>query len=405
MKQRDLKAALFAATLFTVPGFAAAQSAPAPNVYIPNVEDIMKASGIFFAGYAAAGYTADLNGGNSLGDHIFDGNGTLGESANSFSLNQVGLLAARVPDEGVGFKVLVIGGSDAKVLNAFYNLGSSGGAPPSNSDFALFIAYGSYTQGPLTLIGGRFPALSGYELAPTVLNTQISRSLVLYLAQPVAEEGVRVNYAFTPTLTGTVSVINSDSNAKIATTEDDNATKTVEFGGTFAAPSGAKLAIYDYYGIDNPSNGGKKNYVDLVASYPLTPSLSVAINGDYVKQFEYKADNTASSTLGLAAYVNYTITPHYLVSLRGEDVQINDDTAHRSFDNIKEVTLTGVYTYNPNLQFKVEGRYDLASSTLNGASGLAVEDFDNGVLPTGGEKYSQHQGELEAMAIFNFGGL
>ncbi len=394
---RWVRSAFFSATFLTLPGIALAQTAPAPNVYIPNLEDIMKASGIFFAGYAAAGYTGDLNGGNSLGDHIFDGNGTLGESANSFTLNQVGLLAARVPDEGVGFKVLVIGGTDAKVLNAFYG--------SSESDFALFIGYGSYTAGPLTIIGGRFPALSGYELAPTVLNTQISRSLVLFLAQPVAETGVRVNYAITPTLTGTVSLVNSDANATLATAQDDNATKTVEFGGTYAPAPGEKVAVYDYYGIDNVQDGGKKNYVDLVASYPITPSLSVAINGDYVKTFEYKADDTAGTTLGIAGYVNYTINPNYLVSLRGEDVNINNDITHTCFDNIKEVTLTGVYTYNANLQFKLEGRYDFASSHLDGASGLAVEDFDNGVAPNGTQKYRQTQGELEAMAVFNFGGL
>ncbi len=393
-----VKSVCFAATCLGTPALAQAQTtSPPPNVYIPNLEDIMKSSGIFFAGYAAAGYTGDLNGGNSLGDHIFDGNGTLGESANSFSLNQIGLIAARVPDEGVGFKVLVIGGSDAKVLNAFYG--------SSESDFSLFIGYGSYTQGNLTLIGGRFPALSGYELAPTVLNTQISRSLVLFLAQPVAEEGLRINYNVLPTLTGTVSIINSDANATLATSEDDNATKTIEFGGTFAPAAGEKIALYDYYGIDDAQDGGKKNYLDLVATYPITPQLSVAINGDYVKTYEYKADDTAGTTLGIAGYVNYQIDPHYLVSARAEDVNINNDITHTCFDNIKEVTLTGVYSYNDNLQFKVEGRYDMASSHLNGATGLAVEDFDNGVLPSGGEAHSQHQGELEAMAIFKFGGL
>ncbi len=394
---RWVRSAMISGTFLTVPGYALAQTAPAPNVYIPNVEDVMKASGIFFAGYAAAGYTDGLNGGNSLGDHIFDGNSELGQSDNSFTLNQVGLLAARVPDEGVGFKVLVIGGTDAKVLNAFYG--------SSESDFSLFIGYGSYTMGATTISAGRFPALSGYELAPTVLNTQISRSLVLFLAQPVAETGVRLNYAITPTLNGTVSIVNSDANATLATAQDDNASKTVEIGATYLPGANIKLALFDYYGIDDVQDGGKKNYLDLVAQYPITPALSVAINGDYVKTYEYKADDTAGSTLGLAAYVNYTITPNYLVSVRAEDVNINNDITNRCFDNIKEATLTGVYTYNANLQLKLEGRYDLASSHGNGSSGLAVEDFDNGVLPTGGEKYSQHQAELEAMAVFNFGGL
>jgi hypothetical protein len=300
------------------------------------VGQVNRFSGVFFAGYAAAGYTDDLNGGASLGDHIFDGNSELGESGNSFTLNQIGLLAARVPEEGVGFTALVIAGTDAKVLNAFYG--------SSESDFALFIGYGSYTVGLLSVIGGRFPALSGYELAPTVLNTQISRSLVLFLAQPVALTGVRVNYAVTPALTGTISVVNSDANATLATAQDDNASKTVEFGGTYAPAPGEKLAVFDYYGIDDVADGGKKNYLDLVASYPITPSLSVAINGDYVKTYEYKADDTAGPTLGLAGYVNYAITPQFLASVRAEDVNINNDITHRCLDNIKEVTLTGVYS-------------------------------------------------------------
>jgi len=406
---RWVKRALFSATFLGLPGLAMAQSmAPAPNVYIPNLEEVMKSSGIFFAGYAAASYTADLNGGNSLGDHIFDGNGTLGESANSFALNQVGLVAARVPDQGIGFKLVLIGGSDAKILNAFYNLNrtTGAGAPPDNSDFALFIGYGSYTQGPLTLIAGRFPAYSGYELAPTVLNTQISRSLVLFLAQPVAEEGVRINYSVLPDLTATLSVINSDNNAYIATTEDDNATKTIEFGGAYAPKPGVKLAIFDYYGIDTPADGGKKNYLDIVGTYGLTPKLSLAFNGDWVDTLEYKADNNSGKILGIAGYVNYQIAPQYLVSLRAEDVQISTYRPKGTpSDNIKELTLTGVYSYNPYLDVKVEGRYDLASSHSNASSGLAVFDFDNGVLPDGSERYSQHQAELEAMAIFKFGGL
>ncbi|MDE8346237.1 MAG: outer membrane beta-barrel protein [Acidocella sp.] len=379
-----------------LPGPALAQAmAPAPNVYIPNLSEVMKSSGIFFAGYAAAGYTADLNGGNSLTYHIFDGDGNLGESANSFALNQVGLIAARVPDEGVGFKVVAIGGSDAKILNLFY------GSSPS--DFALFIAYGSYTQGKLTLIAGRFPALSGYELAPTVLNTQISRSLVLLLAQPVAEEGVRINYNVLPNLTATLSVINSAQNVSLSTTEDNNASKTIEFGGTYTLVPGTKLAVYDYYGIDPapPTGDGKKNYLDVVGTYGITPKLSVAFNGDWVDTLEYKADNQAAKILGIAGYINYQIAPQYLVSMRAEDIQLSTYRPTRSSNNIKEVTLTGVYSYNPNLDFKVEGRYDLASSTL----GDKAMDFQNGITPTGSQKYSQHQAELEAMAIFKFGGL
>jgi hypothetical protein len=51
---------------------------------------------------------------SGAGLRIFD------SGANTFELNQAGLIVAHTPTEGFGGKMVLIGGTDAKVLNSFY---------------------------------------------------------------------------------------------------------------------------------------------------------------------------------------------------------------------------------------------------------------------------------------------
>lgn len=344
---------------------APAVSSAATNKTMQALED----SDIFVGGYAVAGYNGSFSNGQTLNAHVFDSN------ANSFELNQAALIVADTPDDGVGGKAVIVGGSDAKTLNAFYGSGSS--------DVAVFIAYAQYATGPLTVLAGRFPAMSGAELALAPLNTNISRSLVLALAQPVPLTGVRANYKFSESFTGTISVTNSDSFGSAAAI-DDNKSKALELGGSFNPTKSFKLALYNYYAKESDANGGKNDYVDLVSSWMATDQLQLVANVDYKRVFNTTAGGPAGSTAGLAAYANYQFDSKWSSSLRVEALRLKND-ATSSSTRLQEITLTGRYTVAHNFWLLGEFRYDHSSdSSFTFADG-------------------SHQSEASASAVYTFG--
>lgn len=343
----------------------------------PTLSDVLGNSGIFAAGYVSAGYTGSFNKGQTLSDRVFDSN------ANTFELNQAALILAHTPTEGFGAKAVIVGGSDAKVLNAFYGDGGS--------DLALFIAYAQYATGPLTVIAGRFPALSGAELALEPLNTNISRSLMLGLAQPVPLTGVRVNYQLTDDFVATVSLTNSDSFGSAAAL-DDNKQKAIEAGGAYTPSKAIRIALYNYYSKESDANGGKNDIVDLVASWQATERMQLVLNGDYKRVFRATTAGPASFTAGAAGYVNYQIAPKWSTSLRLEALELKNETAATSTE-VQEVTLTGRYSPTRNLRLLAEFRYDHASA----------DNFADGTDADGLAVLSKHDTELGATAIYTFG--
>jgi hypothetical protein len=344
----------------------------------PTLSSVLASSGIFAAGYISTGYTGSLNHGQTLSDRVFDSN------ANTFELNQAALILAHTPEQGFGGKVVMVGGSDAKVLNAFYGDGSS--------DLALFIAYAQYAYGPLTAIAGRFPALSGAELALEPLNTNISRSLMLALAQPVPLTGVRVNYQLSDSFTATVSLTNSDSFGSAAEL-DDNKQKAVEAGGAWTPSKAFKLALYNYYSKESDANGGKNDTVDLVASWQATQALQLVLNGDYKRAFDSTAAGPASLTYGAAGYLNYQFAPKWSSSLRLEALRLKNEDAGTA-TQVQEATLTGRYSATRDLRLLAEFRYDYASA----------DHYADGTDPdTGAPILSKHATELGLTAIYTFG--
>jgi hypothetical protein len=373
-------------------------SSPAQADGVPSVSEVLDKSGIFAAGYLSGGYTAGFNKGDAFTDRVFE---TVG-SANTFEFNQAALILAHAPsDGGFGGKVVTIAGTDAKLLNIFY------GSTPA--DIALFIAELTYKYGGLNVELGRFPALSGYELAPIALNDNISRSLVLAIAQPVPLTGVRFNYTVTDTLTAVLAVSNSDviDGTTAAAATDDNKQKALEFGGSYAPSKAFKLAIYDYYSVEAEDNGGKNDILDLVATWAVTNQLQFAFNGDYLRTY----NNTIASGLHLFAgpatiktggdfYINYKYTPQWSSSLRLEYIRVSSDAVAGTgvldtgaipavVNYLSEATLTGRYTASKN--FRILGEFRVDHST--------VPTFANGAEP------AKHDSELRINAIYSFGGV
>ena len=365
---------LLSGSLVAAPGICSADPTPTPA---PTLSQVLDNSGIFAAGYVSAGYTGSFNKGQTLSDRVFDSN------ANTFELNQAALILAHTPAQGFGGKAVIVAGSDAKVLNAFYGSGSS--------DVALFIAYAQYAAGPLTVIAGRFPALSGAELALEPLNTNISRSLVLALAQPVPLTGIRANYAVTDDFTATLSITNSDSFGSAAAL-DDNKNKAIEAGGAWTLSKAFKLALYNYYSKESNADGGKNDIVDLVTSWQATEKLQLVLNADYKRIFNTTSAGPASFTLGADGYLNYQFDPRWSTSLRMEALQVKNEAAGSS-TQLQEATLTGRYSATKNLRLLAEVRFDHASAP----------NFADGTHADGSAVLGKHDSELGATVIYTFG--
>lgn len=376
MNHRQTRAKRLGTSLLICGSLLAAANARAAEA-APGLSQVLENSGIFAAGYLAAGYTGSFNKGQALSDRVFDGD------ANTFKLNQAALILAHTPAEGFGGKMVLVGGSDAKVLNAFYGSGGS--------DLALFIAYAQYASGPLTVIAGRFPALSGAELALEPLNTNISRSLLLALAQPVPLTGIRANYALGEDFTATVSITNSDAFGSAAAL-DDNKNKAVEAGGAWTPGKAFKLAVYNYYSKESDANGGLNDMVDLVGSWQASRQLQLVLNADYKRIVHTTTAGPAGSVLGAAGYVNWQFDPQWSASLRLEALQLKDDAAATS-TRLQEATLTGRWSVTGNLRLLAEFRYDHASSP----------DFADGTDAGGAAVLGKHDTEAGASVIYTFG--
>ena len=351
-------------------GFAAPLAAQAAA---PTLDEVLTASGVTLAGYVDSSYVFGKNKGDTLLFRTFD------SKTGSFTFNQAAFTVSKLPAEGFGGLVNVIAGDDATVINGSYGDGSG--------KFNLTQAYVQYATGGLTIIGGRYVTLAGAEVINDTLNTNISRSFLFQLAEPLAHTGVRSSYKFSDAFTAYLGAANS---AVSGLASDNNKQKTVEAGVAITPTSALSIGLYDYYGHD-PVGGEqqKTNYADLVISLQAADALQFIINADYVKFFS--TDTVQESNVkGVAGYVNVKLSDSLKASLRAEYLK-----SHNGFVacgggtdcNLKEVTLTLDYAAAKNFDLLGELRYDKGSDAV----------FLNGTDPL-----KDSQGDIALKAIYKF---
>lgn len=318
----------------------------------PSLSDVLVNSGIQASGYVDTSYVAGFNKGDSLGGGAVGGR-AFDTQSNTFTFNQAALNIGYLPSDGFGGFVNIIAGNDAKAINASYAGGGS-----SSNEFALTQAYVQWASGNLTVIGGRFVTLSGFEVINSTLDNNISRSLLFQNAEPLVHTGVRASYKFSDLITGYLGLNNS---ALTGLGQDDNKQKTLEAGGLLTPTKAISVGLYEYYGFDGGSPTQKTSLTDLTASWQIIDPLQVAINADYVKKFSVDGAVAGSQIYGVAGYVNYTILDNLKGSLRAEYIKFKDGTGYSENDN--EVTLT--LDYSPASSFDILGEVRLDGSANN----------------------------------------
>ncbi|PTU31469.1 outer membrane beta-barrel protein [Stenotrophobium rhamnosiphilum] len=319
----------------------------------PTLTEVLDASGVTLAGHASGSYSYS---------HVGISGGGGSASDNTFTFDQAQLMISKLPTEGFGAVVDVYAGQDVKGGTYNYASGTAGTitAPISaliyptgafntfsggSQEINLHQAYVQYASGGLTIIGGKFATLAGYEVAADGANTNATRSL-LYGQQAFTLTGVRAGYKVSDMFTAYVGLSNS---AAGGTTLDTDNKKVTELGIALAPVTGLTVNVTDYIGTDGTV---KTNLLDLVTAYTVG-DLSLALNADH-NTFKDSGVVDVKNT-GVALYANYQVTKAFRAGIRGEYLQSKDDIAVTKIKR-KEVTLTGGYAAAKNFDLVADVR-------------------------------------------------
>ena len=369
MKSKLLNSLILAA--LAVPGVAMAADAPAvtdpaaPHMAMPGTPtlgNVLDASGVSVNGYLDVAYSHLSSTGvftSGTVNRVFD------TQPNSFNLQQAAITLAKQPKEGFGGLVNLTLGQDANVINSYG--GGSGNAyasvlGTSNSD--LTQAFMQYATGNLTTIAGKFVTAAGAEVINSTSNTNYSRSILFGYAIPFSHTGVRATYAMNDQLSLFAGLNNGWDQVK-----DANKQKTVELGVSYMPNKMFMLTAVDYSGTEQvagTSGGvqGKRNLLDLVATFTASDSLTVVLNYDNGSQENGMVANKKAKWNGLAAYANYQINDLWRLSARAEIFNDTDGYKTSVVDangvgqKWKEATLTVGYAPTKSIELRGEVRKD-----------------------------------------------
>jgi len=369
------------ATVWAVPVFAADDKMPTkPGV--PTFGQIMDASGIKISGYVDTSYTY-LSGTGTFNPTAPPAAPTAGTANrvfdtenNSFNLHMVNLTVSMLPPKGFGGLAELSMGSDAKAITS---------AGTTNDEFDVTQAYVHYANGPFMVIGGKYVTLSGSEVIRGPDNLNFSRSILFGYAIPFTHTGVRGYYSIGDIAKVIVGINNGwdvlkESASTVGGLVADG--KTFELGAQVAPIKPLNLSVAVYSGEEpGLTSIGRRDLVDLVASYNITDNLNVVLNIDVAKQEDAIAVGTDAKWSGVAAYLNWKFADQWRVAFRAE--QFDDKDGFRTGVNSgtggqkwTEGTVTVAFMPTANAEIRVEGRYDKSdvATAFNQTDGTADDN-------------------------------
>ncbi len=360
---------------------------------VPNLDQVLAASGITEQGYVEAGYDGYNFAAPGAGNNAPTTLNTFDNKANTFALKQAYLQLAKQPSEGFGGLVNVIAGSDADQIKSYpYSNGSA-----ANS-LDLTQAFLQYASGMYTVQAGKFVTLAGAEGLNDATNTNISHSISFLHAIPFTHTGVRLTVAPTQTLSFIIGEVNGWYQQ-----QSQNRQKTTELGVAFNPNSMLNWTLQDYYG-DATTNGattnvgyshsgkmlfaqnnvlGQRNLVDTVLTIKPTSLFSVVLNGDYgTQEHAFANSGMAAKWYSGDLYLNSQITDQWRTSLRFED--FNDQEGYilgYGAGNTKSTTLTVAYAPTKNSEVRAEIRDDhLPGKVVQRSNGSMTDNVGYGAI-------------------------
>ena len=286
--------------------------------------------------------------GNSPASHesFFPGAGSTGKRANEFNLNLAALEIVR-DAAPLGFHLSLVAGNGADVIHAAESEGF-------RHIYQASVIY--KVNDKLTIEGGIFPSHIGFESFYSKDDWNYTRSWPGELS-PSYQTGVHASYQFNNHWSGEVHILNGWQ-----IIDDNNDAKAI--GGKIAYTNDRfTTSLNTFDGPELPhDNSHWRHFGDLIASYKVTPKLSLAGSLDRGHQ-ELPGDATAS-WLGIAGFGRYAFDDRHAVAVRGSLFHDPDNAISGAAQKLTEETLT--YEFHPvaNLIMKIEGRHDHSTAAV-----------------------------------------
>ena len=298
-------------------------------------------------------------------------------SSNSFSLNQVGLIAERLPKKASRFG----GRVDLQFGQATETLqGSSVNEQRPQVWRNLFQAYGSYLApvgSGLQIDFGKFASSLGNEGNYTKDQIAYSRAYSFnYL--PFYHMGLRANYNVTPKVNVSYWLVNGAND-----TEDLNGYKSQAFLFVLKPVSTLTWAINYYFGEEardvqptvnpgmptsptqpglpttniSPAPNGREHIFDTYATWQATHKITVIGEADYVLNRTYAEQQPGRVVIG-SVMAKYALPRNWNLGARAEYVDDRGGLFSGKTQALKEATAVLDHTLAPGFLLKAEYRRD-----------------------------------------------
>jgi hypothetical protein len=269
----------------------------------------------------------------------------------SFSLNLLELALEKKPtaDSRGGFRFDLDFGPTQGIVNA---------AEPGDKTLLQNIgqAYLSYLApagAGLQIDIGKFVTPLGNEVIKTKDNWNYSRSLLFALAIPYYHMGVRATYSVNDKFTLAGFLVNGWNNVV-----DNNTGKTVAVQAT-VKPLAALTIAETYIGgpEQTDDNADWRHVSDTVATFTVTPKVSLAANYDYGQD---KESGATVKWQGIAGYLRFQPTAWFALTPRAEYYNDRDGFTTGMAQKLKEFTLTAELKPKDGVIMRLEYRRDVS---------------------------------------------
>ena len=341
-----------------------ADPSPAPVNHVETTLAGFKLSGFAEASYA---YSGRAVGDTTIVGRLYD------RFQNHFMLNALAVVLDRPYDPAklsAGFHSEVLVGQDASLIKSGgFDLGAQGDIPHLYVTLNIPTANGNGVQ----LKAGRIPTLMGLEVIETVANPNWSEGNQFIYVENFTGTGVSVETKFNRYLDAQFRVINGWDQV-----HDNNSRKSL-MGRVGIYPDAlTSVGIVGYWGPEEPGNDTANRYGVDVLLWRKLGAAQVWVQGDYGREQANAAlaDPTQDARWwALGGWVSYDVTPSVGVAVRGD--YVNDENGARTSGFLGFPVNTGqkfgsaTATLNlrawPNALVRPEVRYD--RSTLAAFAG------------------------------------
>jgi len=293
--------------------------------------------------------------GNSPDNHenFVPGAGTTAKRANEFNLNLAAIDVVHTAGQ-VGFHFSAVAGNGADVVHSGEPRGSAIGPDVYRHIYQASIFYKANDR--LTLEAGIFPSHIGFEGFYSKDNWNYTRGWLGEFS-PYYQTGIHATYQFSPHWSGEAHILNGWQ-----IIGDNNDAKALGFKIAYTSDR-LTTSLNTFDGPELPDdNSHWRHFGDLIATYKVTPSLSIGGSIDRGRQ-ELPGD-VAANWFGVAGYGRYAVDKQHALAVRLERFRDPDNGISGTPQTLDEATVT--YEYRPveNLIMKLEGRHDRSTAAV-----------------------------------------